>query len=256
MDLTEYRARESERQRVADLMRMIPEGRSVLDIGARDGYLSLKLLERFESVTALDLERPTMNHERITCVQGDVTKLQFPANTFDVVLCAEVLEHIPPDLLPQACRELVRVAKSHVVIGVPFKQDIRVGRTTCANCGTKNPPWGHVNRFDKARLNALFAGLAIEAVSYVGESRERTNRLSALLLDWAGNPYGTYSQDEPCICCGQKLGAPRPMGFKDKVCAKLAIWTQRSCRPWYPSQPNWIHLCLGKNGGHSLPVAE
>ena len=36
---------------------------------------------------------------------------------FDVVLCVEVLEHIPGKGLEQACRELSRVAKSHVVIG-------------------------------------------------------------------------------------------------------------------------------------------
>ena len=32
--------------------------------------------------------------------------------------------------------------------------------------------------------------------------------LSTLLLDLAGNPFGTYDQEEPCIHCGAKLKPP------------------------------------------------
>lgn len=249
MDLTEYRSREIERERIANLMGLLHPGRSVLDVGARDGHVSRELLGRFEFVTALDLEKPAILDERITCVQGDVTNLQFPPDTFDVVLCAEVLEHIPPDQLPRACQELMRVAKSSVVVGVPFKQDIRVGRTTCAQCGRINPPWGHVNTFCEGRFKELFSGYAIDAVTYVGENREHTNGVSTFLMDRAGNPYGTYSQEEPCIFCGGKLGDPPSMGLQEKLLAKLGVWIQRFCSLWQRSRPNWIHLRLTKRGG-------
>ena len=249
MDLTEYRKQEVEQERIASLMGLVHSGRSVLDVGARDGHVSRMLLERFESVTALDLEKPAISDERITCVQGNITNLEFPSDTFDVVLCAEVLEHILPDQLPRACQELMRVAKSWLVIGVPYKQDIRVGRTTCAQCSGINPPWGHVNRFDEDRLKELFAGYEFEAITFVGESREHTNWLSTVLMDWAGNPYGTYSQEEPCIFCGGKVGSRRPMGIQEKVLAKLGVWVQRVCSLWQRSHPNWIHLRIVKKGG-------
>lgn len=249
MDLTEYRSLQIERERIANLMDLVRRGRSVLDVGARDGHVSRMLLDRFDSVTALDLGKPVVSHERITCVQGDVTNLEFPPDTFDVVLCAEVLEHISPDQLPRACQELMRVAKLCVVIGVPFKQDIRVGRTTCSNCGGKNPPWGHVNTFHQAKLEELFAGYEIEAVTFVGENREHTNEVSAVLMNWAGNPYGTYSQEEPCVVCGRWLGMPRPMGMQEKVLAKLGVWIQRFCSLWQSIHPNWVHLRIVKKGG-------
>ena len=112
-------------------------GKSALDIGARDGHFSVLLTELFGDVTALDLEKPTVSHNKITCVKGDITSLDFDDNTFDLVFCAEVLEHIPPHLLKKATFELSRVSREFLLIGVPYKQDIRVGRTTCYSCGEK-----------------------------------------------------------------------------------------------------------------------
>ena len=160
----------------------------MLDIGARDGYFSQLLTEYFDEVTALDLEKPDFSFPRVTTVAGDATNLQFADDSFDCVFCAEVLEHIPD--VAQACREIARVARHEILIGVPYKQDTRLGRTTCQSCGRKNPPWGHLNRFDERRLAKLFPGLSVEASSFVGSARSETNPLSTMLMDVAGNPWG------------------------------------------------------------------
>src|SRR6516162_4614312 len=93
-----------EKQRIADLMRLLPSSiDTVLDVGARDGFISILLAERFLKVTALDLEKPSIDHRRIHCVQGDVTGLDFQDATFDLVFCTEVLEHISTPLFVKAC---------------------------------------------------------------------------------------------------------------------------------------------------------
>ena len=183
MELKGYRRNPKERARTEDLLEIIPRGRStVLDIGARDGYISGLLTRRFEAVTALDLEKPGFDIPRVRTVKGDVTDLEFPDDHFDAVFCSEVLEHIPPALLGRACSEIARVAKYDVVIGVPYRQDTRVGRTTCVTCGRKNPPWGHVNTFDEAGLKHLFKAITHTLTTYVGETKERQNALSAWCL--------------------------------------------------------------------------
>lgn len=247
MDLTEYRASKSETARVDDLMNLLPAVKgSALDIGARDGFISKLLADHFAAVTALDLELPVIDHERIRCVKGDITSLDFPDRCFDLIFCAEVLEHIPTHLLGKACHELSRVANEYVLVGVPYKQDIRVGRTTCANCGNKNPPWGHVNSFDESVLKELFPKLSISRRTFVGETSERTNFLSTALMDMAGNPYGTYAQDEPCIHCSAALASPPERELWQKVCTKLAFWGQDIQQPFYSPHPNWIHVLLKK----------
>ncbi|MGH9751212.1 MAG: class I SAM-dependent methyltransferase, partial [Blastocatellia bacterium] len=106
-ELAEYRGTESERKRTADLMSLLPGNLdSALDIGARDGFISKLLAARFPNVTALDLEEPRIDHERIHCVKGDITGLNFRDASFDLICCAEVLEHIPTRMLDRACSEL------------------------------------------------------------------------------------------------------------------------------------------------------
>lgn len=247
MDLADYRSTASEKDRIADLLAMIPpRGGTALDVGARDGFISKLLVNHFSKVVALDLTQPDIDHDRVTCVQGDITGLEFVNGSFDLVFCAEVLEHIPTHLLGTACQELARVSKDYLLIGVPYKQDIRLGRTTCASCGKYNPPWGHVNRFDEKSLTKLFPGLRVVKQSFVGVESAQTNGLSCALMDLAGNPYGTYVQDEPCIHCGGKIGEPRERSLWQKVLTKVAFIALGLQKPFLKPHANWIHLLLQK----------
>lgn len=236
-----------ERERVEGLMGMIPErGARALDVGARDGFLSVQLTSRFTEVTALDLSRPDISHPGVTCVESDASAMPFEDGRFDLVLCSEVLEHIPSPVLERACAEIVRVARKWVLIGVPFQQDIRLGRTTCRACGARNPPYGHVNVMGRERLLALFPALRPEKIAYVGNSQRKTNALSAALLDFAGNPYGTYDQEEGCLSCGTRLDKPPERSLAGKVATRLA-YTLYHCqekvtRPY----ANWIHILFRK----------
>lgn len=239
------RTRPSEIARVDDLMKLIPDGlQSALDIGARDGHLSKAIVEKVPDVIALDLECPQFSYPGVRCVKGDATALAFQNNSIDLVFCAEVLEHIPGKALEAACAEIARVARQYVVIGVPYRQDLRQGKTTCYSCGGINPPWGHVNSFDEARLAALFPTLRIETVSFVGKAGPRTNAISAALTNYAGNPFGTYVQDEGCVHCAAKLLMPPERSFQQKVATKFAAWIDKvQARTQRPSG-NWIHVLL------------
>lgn len=246
-DLTTYRSSTRELQRVADLFALLPAGGALaLDIGARDCYLAKKLSERFDRVVALDLEKPEIDHPRIEPVEGNVVCLQFDDNRFDAILCAEVLEHIPENLLVKACSEISRIAKGKVVIGVPYRQDLRCGRTTCQSCGKPNPPWGHINSFDETRLRSLFHTLTWEKTHFVGRTTERTNWLSATLLNYAGNPYGTWQQDESCIHCGDSIGTPLARTFSQRVATRLAVLLNRLQARFIKPRGNWIHVLFSK----------
>jgi hypothetical protein len=254
VDLSEYRESELERARIADLIELCYcEGDTAIDVGTRDGYFASLLADRYRRVTALDLEQPSMADPRIVCVAGDVRRLSFPDNSFDLVVCSEVLEHIPSEDLETACNELSRVMRCHLLIGVPYKQDTRVGRTTCLRCGAHNPPWGHVNRFDEARLRQLFPTLEVERRRFVGVNDKTTNFLASLLMDMGGNPYGTYGQDEPCIQCGASLRKPPVRHSHQKVLTQLAFWASNVTRPFKTSHPNWIHLLFRKRGTFGSP---
>ena len=248
MDLTEYRNKEIEKARISDLIALIPNDcqGAALDIGARDGWFSIFLAEKFSKVTVLDLEKPSIDHPAVECLKGDAKKLDFTDASYDLVSCAEVLEHIPADILPKVCSELERVTKQYILIGVPYKQDIRVGRTKCYTCGQRNPPWGHVNSFDEHRLKQLFSSCDVKKTSFVGENKEYTNRIAVLLLDFAGNPFGTYCQEEVCVHCGAKLKQPPKRNILQRIATRLAFYTNNIQRFFYSPHPNWIHILFEK----------
>jgi methyltransferase family protein len=246
-DFIAYQSGFREHERIRKLVDLVPKGgKSLLDAGARDGSLSILLADHFEAITALDQNKPSVSHAKVVSVQGDITSLEFSDRSFDCVMCAEVLEHVPPELLVRACSELQRVAAQYLVIGVPYKQDLRVSRTTCYTCGKKNPPWGHVNVFDEDRLRDLFPGMDAQEIMYVGRTTAATNVVSTLLMDIAGNPYGTYSQEECCVHCGAQLQSPPARNFFQKVCTKIAAVLNQIQERLRRPQPNWVHVLFRK----------
>jgi SAM-dependent methyltransferase len=229
-----------EQERTADLMRLVPRGyRTVLDAGSRDGYYSLQLVEYFDSVTSLDLSKPNVQHERVTCVAGDLTKLSYPDQSFDVVLCSEVLEHIPA--LEKAVSEIKRVTRHAIVIGVPYKQDIRIGRATCAKCGNVSPPWGHVNAFDEARIAELFQPFRIVKQVLTGTDSESTNAVAAWFTDLGRNPYGIYGAEQQCMHCNSNLATEPTRSFFHKVCGAVGVRLMKAQSAVSKSHANWIH---------------
>jgi hypothetical protein len=247
MDLAEARSSPRERQRIDSLMDMVPRGlASAIDVGARDGFLSVSLTDRVDHVIALDLIVPDIAHPRVTAVAGDAARLGFPDSSFDVVLCAEVLEHIASPALEVICAELVRVSRRYILIGVPFEQDTRFGRLTCRVCGHHNPPWGHVSIFDEPRLRQLFAGLQVRKVSFAGTCRSRTNFLSAALNDWAGNPWGPYWQEETCIACGSRFAELPRRRLMSRLLSKTAHVINVVQQSFQEPKPIWIHMLFEK----------
>jgi ubiquinone/menaquinone biosynthesis C-methylase UbiE len=90
MGLEQYRESDSERARTDDLLRLIPIcGGVALDVGARDGHFSKLLAEKFDNVIALDLEQPSIEHQKIRCAKGNASDLHFKDASFDLVFCAE-----------------------------------------------------------------------------------------------------------------------------------------------------------------------
>jgi SAM-dependent methyltransferase len=244
-DAASYRAQALEQERIADLMTLVrPTQGSALDMGAADGYLSRRLAERFPHVVAVDLCRPNGPIASVQWVQANGASLPFKDRAFDTVLCSEVLEHVPATILDRVARELVRVCRSNLVIGVPYRQELRLGRTTCRRCGTINPSFGHINRFDESALRGLFSNAEWLEHRFVGTVRDASSTLATQLLDYAGNPFGTYDQEEPCMHCGAALVPPDSRTTLQRIATRAAAIMNQMTAAFAGPHGNWIHVRL------------
>jgi len=87
---------------------------NVLEIGVGNGTVSGYLKNIGLPITTLDIE-PSLKPD----ILGDVLNMPFQDSSFDVVLCAEVLEHLPFDKFEQGLAQLKRTSKKYVVLTLP-----------------------------------------------------------------------------------------------------------------------------------------
>lgn len=97
---------------------------SILDVGCGEGFTLNRLREqkignKLEGIeylkTAIELGKKM--YPDIKIKQGNIYNLPYADNSFDLVLCTEVLEHLEDP--EKGLKELVRVAKKYLIISVP-----------------------------------------------------------------------------------------------------------------------------------------
>ncbi|MBI3627200.1 MAG: class I SAM-dependent methyltransferase [Candidatus Sungbacteria bacterium] len=87
---------------------------SVLEIGVGNSIVRETLKKLNIQVTTVDIDA-SLNPDLV----ASVVKLPLADNSFDTVLAAEILEHIPFGELENALGELHRVSQEYVVISLP-----------------------------------------------------------------------------------------------------------------------------------------
>jgi len=75
--------------------------------------------DRYRRMPGVEYISADLNPER-AMVQVDISDIQYPDDTFDIIHCSHVLEHVPDDF--QAMRQLYRVLRpgGHAIIMVPI----------------------------------------------------------------------------------------------------------------------------------------
>lgn len=88
----------------------------VLEVGSSSLGLS-RYLRR--PVFAADSDCSGPRQDNLILARGTVTLLPFPDDAFDLVVCVDLLEHLPRALRPRAIEELFRVSSSRLYLGFP-----------------------------------------------------------------------------------------------------------------------------------------
>ncbi|MFO0579189.1 MAG: class I SAM-dependent methyltransferase [Polyangia bacterium] len=223
----------AEARRLADLRALAarclaarPVGARVLDVGCGDGTL-LRSLSALDPPPALrvGIDRshsgllqlvrtppapgPAPRTARTAGVRGDTTALPFADASFDLVLCCDVLEHLPDEAAARTVAELGRVAARHVVLNVPFAEDLGWSMLTCSSCGLRYHRDHHLRRYLAADLLALgraqLPGFVLRALRTSGGRVRRVVPLP--LLVGAGLQLG-HDLATVCPGCGER---PAPL---------------------------------------------
>jgi SAM-dependent methyltransferase len=123
-------------------------GNKVLDIGAGSGAL----INLIPNSIGLDIapKQPDI-------IKGDITDMPFEDQSFDTIFATEILEHLDNNTLNKGIAEINRILKKegHLIMTVPYNENLSQNTVSCPDCGTKFHRWGHIQIFDENNITRL-----------------------------------------------------------------------------------------------------
>jgi ubiquinone/menaquinone biosynthesis C-methylase UbiE len=145
-------------------------GRS-LEVGCGEGVVAAKMHRRFGEVVALDLPDAGLRadwrrHRGPRFLHADAQALPFADDRFEVVVAAEVLEHLADPA--KGLQEMARVGRAHLVLSVPQEPLFRSCNLLAGRYLRElgNTP-GHLNHWSRRGF--------VRFVAQVAEVREVTS---------------------------------------------------------------------------------
>src|SRR5580693_2327154 len=153
-------------------------GTRLLDLGCGAGRHAFEAARRGAEVVALDMDHAELERVNavaaamaeagelqvpasITASVGDATAMPFPDNSFDIVIAAEVMEHIPAD--QAAIGEVARVLRPGGIAAVTVPAWLPERICWLLSDDYHNVPGGHVRIFTRHELETKLtrAGLLV-----------------------------------------------------------------------------------------------
>jgi ubiquinone/menaquinone biosynthesis C-methylase UbiE len=158
--------------------------RQTLEVGCGEGVIAGRMHRRWGEVVALDLPDAGLradwrSYDGPRFLHASAHELPFTDDQFDVVVAAEVLEHLPDPT--RGLQEMARVGRRHLVLSVPrepvFRSCNLVAGRYVRDLG--NTP-GHLNHWSKRGF--------VRFVSQVAEVRRVTSPFPWTTV-WAELPH-------------------------------------------------------------------
>jgi SAM-dependent methyltransferase len=215
-------------------------GDRLLDLGCGGGRHAFEALRRGAVVTALDLDDTELKDVAIlfaamteageagegasgTVVNGSAVELPFPVGSFDRIIAAEVLEHIPADAA--AIKELARVLRPGGTIAVTVPRFGPELVNWALSDEYHNVPGGHIRIYRRGVLVSRLRDAGLEVTGW-----HHAHALHSPYW-WLKCAVGTSNADHPLV----------------KAYHRLLVWDIEQATPFTRLPDRLLNPVLGKS---------
>jgi SAM-dependent methyltransferase len=192
----------------------ISQGTRLLDLGCGAGRHAFEAARRGASVVALDMDSGELTQvsaitaamteageipagASITAAAGDATRMPFPDDSFDIVIAAEIMEHIPAD--QNAMHEVARVLKPGGIAAVTVPAWLPERVCWLLSDDYHNVPGGHIRIFTRRELEIKLARAGLDVGGH-----HHAHALHSPYW-WLKCAVGVHDDDHPLASAYHKL---------------------------------------------------
>lgn len=194
---------DKEIRRIAETISMIPPGvNSILEAGCGDGRIT-NIIGRYYNITGIDIDRKKIKDVSGKKAVADISRIPAKNDAYDLVISAEVIEHLDDEVFNRALKEMVRVSRKYILISVPFKENLPAQWKKCSRCGRIFHRWGHIRKFDFKIINGLCEGAEVAEKRFFSLKETRIPSVMYMCARIIGGVWGKEKgMPEPCPDCG------------------------------------------------------
>lgn len=203
----EERLDEKNRKRIEHVYGLIPyDVRSIADVGCGNGvfinYVASQS-RKFERLIGVDRSKKALSFVKTDKLECDIDQIPFKDGDYDLVVCFEVLEHLPLSVFNKALTELCRISGKYVMVTVPNEQDLSLSMSTCPHCSTKFNPNYHMHSFAENDIRSLLDEHGFEAMDvFVMHRREHHFTGLRRYYEWKNRRRRGFHPNAICPVCG------------------------------------------------------
>lgn len=146
---------ELEIEKINKIIQAIPDDvNSVLDVGAGSGNIYKQLKRKCFAIDISHCAIKGLNSKN-ACV-GNIKNLPIKSESIDLVLIANIIEHLEENSLIESMEEVMRVSKKYILIDSPYKDSIHWAKALCNKCNREFNVYGHLRSMDIRLIKKLF----------------------------------------------------------------------------------------------------
>jgi DNA-directed RNA polymerase subunit RPC12/RpoP len=143
------------------------------------------------------------------------------------VILAEVLEHLPDELIRTLSKELARVSRRYLIVSVPYREAVSASYLRCRGCGLRYHVWGHQRSYTLAQLRRQLPHWRCLRHILMGPETSRPSELlGRMTRRWATFARSDEKSRALCPNCGSRTVHENDTWVAKKLYA--AFWHSRS----------------------------
>jgi hypothetical protein len=179
-------------ERIAVINSLIPHGDiGLLDVGCGKGDVINGLIHFRPDIRPVGVDpffgaSQTLN---FPFTNARLPHIPFTNKSFEMVICLQVLEHLNLQDYSYSLLEIQRLSSNHVIIGVPYKENLDTLTVLCSNCGTKSHAYGHLRSFLKCDMTNLLSDFDLQELILTGVNQRRNSKLGIIFEQKLANLY-------------------------------------------------------------------